>query len=652
MMQSQFGEGRWQDPVLARWAGLVVVLAAAVLYLLTLDTGLRPDELQGGDLITHQYAQVEARPSNAPGYPLYTMGGWLWFRMGRALFSWALNPVQVLSSYSALWGLAALLTLYVILLQVTARNWILASLLTAFYGTTYFFWFYSVSTEQYTSAIWQILMVIWLAFRWDEEPDERSVLWLAFLVGTMLANMLTTLFIVPPLLWFILSRRPAYPGRPGLILKSIVASFLPVLSYAYVYVRGAQHPEWRGAGQWPSAWQWFLSFVSTQQGRDELAPGLALGNFFTPEFPSLIWQELTWLVLAGGLAGLALLGRRRAGFLYGTLAIYALFSWGYRFGNWFQVILPAYPIVVIGFAALLNAVWPRRRLPGLSPPHWIRGGTVALLLALVGYRLVVSLPLADQRFRPEDTALDPGWTVLADQPKTPAVVVADYEERLALQYLATVWQATDDLYPIGPGDTPPAGLAEDPQITLYLTRRAAAAAQSVTTEASHAQAAGQELAELSSEPRLDLPPGVQRLDLALGSGLKLLGIELISDEASLPRLAAARLHRPNWQIALYWTTQAELELDLTISVRPLVEGKQIGSEREPLIQDHQPVWGLYPTSHWRAGEVVRDVYGLRLPPDLKPAEVMAVQIVLYHSVIDRIENFAEVTVQLQSAQIR
>ena len=44
--------------------------AALLLYLLTLDNGFQPYELGGGDLITHQYAQVQARPSNAPGYPL------------------------------------------------------------------------------------------------------------------------------------------------------------------------------------------------------------------------------------------------------------------------------------------------------------------------------------------------------------------------------------------------------------------------------------------------------------------------------------------------------------------------------------------------------------------------------------------------------
>ncbi len=102
-------------------AGVLVIVVAALLYLFTLDNGLRPNELTGGDLITHQYAQVEARPGNAPGYPLYTMGGWLWFRLGRALLWQALNPIQILSLYSTLWGLASLAILYLVLLDVTAE---------------------------------------------------------------------------------------------------------------------------------------------------------------------------------------------------------------------------------------------------------------------------------------------------------------------------------------------------------------------------------------------------------------------------------------------------------------------------------------------------------------------------------------------------
>src|SRR4051794_40058536 len=71
---------------------VLLILAFLAIYTLTLDTGLQPIELQGGDLITHQYAQVQARPSNAPGYPLYTMGGWLWFHSWRTLLTLAGKP--------------------------------------------------------------------------------------------------------------------------------------------------------------------------------------------------------------------------------------------------------------------------------------------------------------------------------------------------------------------------------------------------------------------------------------------------------------------------------------------------------------------------------------------------------------------------------
>ena len=192
---------------LSNGLGGLALLVAALLYLLTLDNGLHPEELVGGDLITHQYAQVEGRPSNAPGYPLYTMGGWLWFRLAGLLWGWVLDPIQILSLYSTVWGLASLLVLYLILLKVTGRQGVVALLLTLFYATTFFFWYYSVTTEQYSSAVFQTQLVIWLAFKWDEHPGQTTLLWLAFVSGTMLANMLTTLFILPSLLWFIFSRR-------------------------------------------------------------------------------------------------------------------------------------------------------------------------------------------------------------------------------------------------------------------------------------------------------------------------------------------------------------------------------------------------------------------------------------------------------------
>jgi len=78
-------------------------------------------------------------------------------------------------------------------------------------------------------------------------------------------------------------------------------------------------------------------------------------------------------------------------------------------------------------------------------------------------------------------------------------------------------------------------------------------------------------------------------------------------------------------------------------VRPLVGGQLITVAGENLIQDHQPVWGLYPTSLWGVGELVRDVYALSLPPETTPD---AVQIVVYKPGEAGFENLGEVTLRL------
>ena len=68
---------------------------------------------------------------------------------------------------------------------------------------------------------------------------------------------------------------------------------------------------------------------------------------------ALVWQELTWIVLAGGLIGL-LLGRRRGLFLGSTLLLYALFAFVDRLGNWYQVVMPAYALLVVSFGVTVG----------------------------------------------------------------------------------------------------------------------------------------------------------------------------------------------------------------------------------------------------------------------------------------------------------
>ncbi|MEZ4674996.1 MAG: DUF2723 domain-containing protein [Caldilineaceae bacterium] len=280
----------------AWWAGWLLLAASLLLYAMTLDNGLRADELVGGDLITHQYAQVQARPSNAPGYPLYTMGGWLWFHTIRTALHWlgatTPNPIPILSSYSTLWALIAIVLLYRILAARHVRrafpagHWPLALLLSAFYGVTYFFWYYATTTEQYSSAIAQTLAILYVYLCWLDRQEN----------------------VVPPIpLFHPVNRHVVAPGfavwtLPGayahggiysaavggahLVAGALSATGLasdqlddPGCIFTIKQLQlclsgGGAHPEWWGSGQWTTAQAWFWAFISTAQGREELSLGV------------------------------------------------------------------------------------------------------------------------------------------------------------------------------------------------------------------------------------------------------------------------------------------------------------------------------------------------------------------------------------------
>jgi hypothetical protein len=68
---------------------------------------------------------------------------------------------------------------------------------------------------------------------------------------------------------------------------------------------------------------------------------------------------------------------------------------------------------------------------------------------------------------------------------------------------------------------------------------------------------------------------------------------------------------------------------------------------QPAMQDHQPVWGFYPTSRWHAGEVIRDVYAFNLPG---PAAPEAIQVVIYQTTEGGFENLGEHVINLNSMQ--
>lgn len=583
------------------------LLAMTALYVATLDNGLRPGELAGGDLITHQYAQVQARPANAPGYPLYTLGGWLWFHGWRSLarlLGSEPNPVALLGAYSTLWSLLALALLFLLLYDVTRSNLIVTSGISVFYGVTYFFWYYSITTEQYTSAVAQTLAVALLLHRWDAHRRDGYLYGLALLLGLSLAHLVTVLFMAPGVLFFLLAREPGLWRRGRLLGRGVLLALAPLLSYSFIYIRGAQHPEWRGVGTWPNTWVWFLDFLSTRQGRDELT--WTLGPL-AGGFPELMIAELTPLLLVCGVVGWGLLGRAY-GLFYGLTAfIYLVFGYIDRLGNWYQVLMPLYPLVLVGAGVTLARVWSAR-----ADRLW-RGALVLLLAALIVPKAIESYPRADQRNRPEDTGLQPGERILAAQPPPGAAVLGTVEEKLALDYLTVIAGRRADLTALTTAQAA-AQLAQGE--TVFVTPAAAlyAAAETGLDLRYTAWSSGLLAAAVGRVP--DVHSGdVIPVALDLGDGLRLVGYRWKPGPQP-----------GQWEVMLWLEATRTPTEDWALSLRLLDGATELAQQDHPA-----PALGAQPTGRLLPGERVADAFRFDLPAEAVPT---GFRLILYRPLDD------------------
>ena len=82
-------------------------------------------------------------------------------------------------------------------------------------------------------------------------------------------------------------------------------------------------------------------------------------------------------------------------------------------------------------------------------------------------------------------------------------------------------------------------------------------------------------------------------------------------------------------VTVYWQAQVPTALDYGVAVHAVANDPPHGAE-DVLTQADQnhPVYGLYPTSRWRAGEIVRDHYLVNVPGGVQPC---AVRIALYRT---------------------
>ncbi len=78
------------------------------------------------------------------------------------------------------------------------------------------------------------------------------------------------------------------------------------------------------------------------------------------------------------------------------------------------------------------------------------------------------------------------------------------------------------------------------------------------------------------------------------------------------------------KLTLVWQCLRKMERDYTVFVQALDENDKIWGQA-----DAEPVYGTYPTSQWKEGEIIEDVHELQMQKRA-PRQRFSVQIGMYH----------------------
>lgn len=251
---------------------------------------------------------------HSPGYPLYTLLGYLFTHIPIGSVAFRLNFA------SSLFHSLALLLLYISFVKLTG-NRAASAIATAALGLSSLFWFYSLVAEVFPLndlfAAALILNSIVVRERWvggDRNGSRRSLLLLAFLCGLSLSHHQTIVLIFPSLLLFTLYPLFSLIKKPRWLGLATLLFMAGVLPYLYLPIRAAQNP-YMNFGD-PSTLKNFLYTVLRRYyggSRLWIGPAAESRLDLVFDFLKALGREVSIYGLLLGILGMFAMARKRPG---------------------------------------------------------------------------------------------------------------------------------------------------------------------------------------------------------------------------------------------------------------------------------------------------------------------------------------------------
>ncbi len=573
------------------------------------------------------------------GYPLYTLLGKFMTLLPIGNAAYRVNLLSALCGALTATGISLILT------KTTGRH--LAGLAAGVaLAVSPVFWSQSTIAEVYTLNSLFVVLVLLSATMWqDGETTSRSVptqnrtgLWLVALVfGLSLTHHRSMVLLLPALLVFIFLVSPHFWRKKNVLFKALLLVILPQCLYLYIPLRGIHISSLDG------------SYQNTLSGFLRHVTGAGY-NVFLVGNPLEQSRALTdYLALFREQFGIVALALAALGFVYMCMlrewrklwvltaiafATYTAFALTYKVADVEVFFIPSFLFVALwlgfGLALLMDLLvrlldWVFVRpanaveedvvvAPGSQPREvWrpspqLAGNILAQLVPLAFLGLVV-WPSVQANYPYQDRSRD--WDVhyyaldILSQPlEKRSAIVGILGEMTLLRYVQAVEGLRPDVETIAADRETERRKVVREKIeegkAVYLTRPL----NGITGE--YDLSAIGPLIHVQKRPGIiDVVPEFPA-DIYLTKAFHLLGYNLSTLEREWQTII---------RVTLFWEVTAPIDASYKISARIYnTTGQLIGQT------DAFPVHDAYPTTAWELGEVVRDVYDIRIIPGSPPGQ--------------------------------
>lgn len=592
-------------PAVTVWGAALVAL---VLFLSTLQvsisSGSSPYVTDVGEI---QNALPRWGTLHFTGYPLYSLTGAALVNLVR-LFGIA--PAAGSSLVSALWGALAVGLLAAMALEVGANPWTAlgASLLGAM---SLSFWINSSLAEVHTMTMALTLASLLFALSYRRTGTRSDLLWLAVGLSQGVAHQRAVALLAPAVMILIW---PHWRKIIRNLLPLLGICVLAFLTYLYLPLRAWQGATWTFGqiGTWKGFWTMILDTKVTRI----VALPTSLPDWWEHGkiVLRLIAANQPWPFVALGMVGLWLPARkRRFGVSIGLTMVWlaysavALIIWeGQTSDALLAVLLPVATMAALGLALLATTIMEQGRLGRIVTPIAL-GGTV-LLLGLINRPQVLTIT--------RDHAIE-GFIVQMTRADLPpdhpcSLLVPWGQDYWALRYAQAYRGQFKDLRIVDQNADIREILAEGSSLLTPVKTFFVLPLSWWDERLGKANffSAGSGVVGVAASPLLESDLAALGKPFDLGNGIMVLAVKITPADDS------SRL------LSVYWQAVDAIKQDYAVAVHILAQSSA-GKAGVIISQADRsnPVEGLYPTSRWTVGEIVRDDYLLTVPVGAEPVTI-------------------------------